>query len=868
MVLIGNLSTAGMLKDIGMSTNGWANVGVSLSHSMHAELEPQMDKVAGFLSRSIDYTVQIESGIDAVLSTTGATVDTALADFNITKHDLVEFKDKLMDTLHLYVRKLLDQVAVLMDKLMDVIKPALLKIGEWLESFGEKIQNALEEFGVTVDRVQKLFDQVMSKLSPSAGENEDEMLFNTYALIDTDNSGSVDADDLQSLVDLYGITAFRGSKAEELFDKYDADGQGGLDMDEYTLLVHDPSIPGIMATMLRTYATQQAELSGKVGAARMRDEVAHAVMQYMSLTCAKNMTKVGWIAQALTNNSLPVPFTADILREFALDVDNPNRLTRVDTAATAINEMARINATHVVETLKLMSNPDFWFKEGFDLEEQPRVVAHVVRWIILAPEGPAALRAGLGIPIDDLESAEENLPDAAFAITEQRGAEYLSHQRTSSSSASTSLYASDTSRHLRDNLLGGVGAKAAGANPDADAALRKGQHALLVTLEFASWLSTNLTMFSDASLRMCFDYSGESSGPLQSVANQVNGMIQKVQNFMNLMERYATPKGFNKLISDAQGFANDAVHDIVLVAEHQVEDKLRVMKCKIFPKNCTSEEKERDFPVDLSGAFTFLTTTLRELKSALPTVIDNLKFAKKEVSEVNAAMNSIMTVLQAKAPPLFDKIAGLYKALWVTYFTFFGLLTVGMLFYGFWASGWCGGPQPSPDEVMPPPPHSFGDRLRICCISCTACLRGCHDSQLCFWSVLILMEVIVLIIFVVSVVICIIGGLQAFMSAGCSQIYILGDHTICTIALRTLKTFLPSFWSHHSVDLNQACGEQRLLTCHLISEQISGTVKLSMVGGLVASVLSFEMLVEASIRHEQAHQRRLLNAEAKEAKEA
>mmetsp|Transcript_85439 Transcript_85439/g.226922 ORF Transcript_85439/g.226922 Transcript_85439/m.226922 type:complete len:896 (-) Transcript_85439:26-2713(-) len=872
MVLIGNLSTATMLHGFGHSTSGWANVGTSLSTAMHKELEPDMDKVASFLSDTIGKVSQIESGIDIVLSDSGSRLDAALAAKtfeNITKVDLGDYRDKLLAKLKPHVEKLLDRVHEIVVQFIDIISPALNKMREWLHSFGEKIQGALEEFGTTIDRVQKLFDQVMAKLSPTAGSNEDDMLLNTYALINTNNDATVDAADLRSVARLYGISALAGSKADDLFKEYDADGKGGLDKDEYALFVHDPSIPGIMTLMLRTYAKQLSTAAGRVAGAKMRDEIARAVGDYVALVCAKNMTRLSWIAQALSNGSLPISFNADLLTVLALDVDNPGKLTRADAGGSLTSDMMRMNATHVVEALKLMSDPAFWDAEGFDADEQPPAVQQVVRWILAAPNGTDVLRSGLGFEPDDARAAEEKLPEAAFQVTLRRSSDYMAKKGTEKTAASSSLYKSQASQRLRDLLLGGLGAAAAGDNPDADATQRQGVRATHATLEFASWLSNNATDVADGYQHDCWDYSGESSGTLESFANEVNGIVKKVQTFMGLMSKYSTEKGFDQLISEARGFAGDASKDIMLVVDHYATERLHFIECKLNLTNCTSKEKSEDMPVVLSGAFTFLTTTLQELKSVLPVVIDNVKFAKSEVSKVHAGMRSVMQTLQGKAPPMFYQISSLYKTLWVSYFVFFGLLTIGMLFYGFWASGWFGGPSLATAEESFEPPHTVTDKVRVCWRSCNACMRDCHDSHLSFWSVLLLMEAVVLVLFVVAVVICIVGGIQAFMSAGCSQVYVLADRTICTVALKTMQTFLKTFWADRaSADINETCVGESLLTCRLIAEQMVSAVKLSMFGGLVASVLSLQLLVDSAVKHEQVSFRRLLNAEAKEAKEA
>lgn len=875
MTLVSNLSTATMLHGFGTSTHGWSDVGGSLATAMRTELEGDLDNVSDFLSKTISVSFKLESGIDMILSASGSFVDTALDDFNSTNNvttvdDVQHFKTTLVSALHTLVEKLLDTIDILVGNFVDMVSPALETFAKWLISFGEKLQPSLEEFGTTIDRVQKVFDQVMAKLSPSAGGNEETMLQNAYALVDTDNSGNVDAGDLRSVAKLYGISALAGSKADGLFVEYDSDHNGNLDIQEFGLFVHDPSIPGIMTLMIRTYAKQLSTAAGRVAGGKMRDELARAVTDYAGVVCAKNMTKIKWVAQSLTNGSLPAEFTADILKNLALDAESPDKLTRVQIGSELLANMVKLNSSHTIEALQLMSNPVFWDSEGFDPEEQPPAVEHIVRWLLAAPGGAEALRHGLGIPLQDIDAVEEKLPEAAARLAASRSADYRGKMRSRSLSSEQSMYQSRASQHLKEGLLGGVSAVASGDNPDAQASTRSGVPALPVTLQFASWLAANASSTADQYQQDCFDYSGESSSPLGSIANEVSSIIKKVQGPLNLMSKYATASGFEQLIGAARGFTKEAKRDVTLALDNYIDGRLRVVECSLNQTKCSNAEMKKDLPVVLTGAFSFIVVTLQELKSVIPVVVENLKFAKSEVSKVHAGMTSVFDMLRGKAPPLFYQISQLYKTVWIAYFVLFVLLTLGMGYYGFWSSGWFGGPQVSMSaEEMHEPPRTCMDRLRVCCKGCNACLRGCHDSHITFWSLLILMEIVVLLIFVCAMLVCIIGGLEAFMSAGCSQVYVLEDRTVCTVALKTMRSFLSSFWSSklHS-DIEKSCQAENLLTCRLIAEQTSGTLKLSAIGGILASVLSFQLLADSAVKHEQVIFRRLLNAEDKNRKEA
>lgn len=64
--------------------------------------------------------------------------------------------------------------------------------------------------------------------------------------------------------------------------------------EEFEHLVKDPSIPGALTVILRKYAKRLAEISGQVGSAKLRDDVARAVASYVKLVaCKRACEKVG-----------------------------------------------------------------------------------------------------------------------------------------------------------------------------------------------------------------------------------------------------------------------------------------------------------------------------------------------------------------------------------------------------------------------------------------------------------------------------------------------------------------------------------------------------------------------------------------------
>ena len=70
------------------------------------------------------------------------------------------------------------------------------------------------------------------------------------------------------------------------------------------MMVTDPSVPGMMTTILRTYSKKLAATGSALRSSKMRAEaaleggscaevqVAEALVDYLSIVCGKNLTKV------------------------------------------------------------------------------------------------------------------------------------------------------------------------------------------------------------------------------------------------------------------------------------------------------------------------------------------------------------------------------------------------------------------------------------------------------------------------------------------------------------------------------------------------------------------------------------------------
>merc|ERR1719183_562373 len=105
-----------------------------------------------------------------------------------------------------------------------------------------------------------------------------------------------------------------------------------------------------------------------------------------------------------------------------------------------------------------------------------------------------------------------------------------------------------------------------------------------------------------------------------------------------------------------------------------------------------------------------MTSTLQHLLNLLPMAVKTLKYARKEVSSLSSNLGSIFDVMNLKAPPILDKVATLYRAIWVLYFCFLLPLTLFVLFYAFWASGWFGGPSTQDDLEDYPEPKGWREK--------------------------------------------------------------------------------------------------------------------------------------------------------------
>lgn len=606
IVLLGNLKTAEGIGLIGTSTGGWANVGTDLSGSLKSELDVIMKNVSTMLTDAINHTMFVQDMLDTVVGLTGEASEASTGAGNATAAMLLlqmhEVPDALgglltnsintvLDTL---MAKIMDGLTVLMDKL----KPALLAVGGLVEKVGAKVQDMLEQFSISLDSVQKIMDQVMSTGS-SKGSDED-LLRETFNLFDVSNTGDLTADDLQKTGVIYSIPALQGSVADELVAKYDQDGSGAITRSEYALLVNDPKIPDCMSVALRSFAKSLSAIAGQVGGSRFRGEIAKDVAEYLELIVQKNFTKVSWISDALTNESLPIEFTSDIIVNLALKLDDPNRLPAVVTGEVVIPEMMRLNAPYASKAIDLLSNSTYWVDEGFSPDDHAEVVSRVTKWSlmpsVITGKEPMATLQTIGheealklIEEKSLDQASAMImdrrllsvmPGVAHKLAKERMHAHLETLREKRRAKYDALYASETSQHLMLHLMGEPASNDAPVSP-ATQMVQSGILAHPETLKFAQFLSWNASDTAKSFQNISFAYQKTSSNAIDGFATQIQGMVKKIQSFIKTMEQYSTPDGIATLETTILGYAQNASADVLKTIKKKldvaVEDSLPVL---------------------------------------------------------------------------------------------------------------------------------------------------------------------------------------------------------------------------------------------------------------------------------------------------
>jgi len=827
ILLAGNLHFAEGILNLGHSSTGWANVGIGLSDAFNGELTEVMVTMNDKITTMVGNITEVQDIMDLAMSTVGNATDNS----------------EIAQLTEPEIRRMLALLKEKLRQFLATAKPILIQVGGMQQSWNDKISSGLETFSTTIDRSQKVFDGVMAQINGCC-ENEDYMLQNTFSLFDVSNSGGITVADLEDTADLYSISALKGSVSQKLHARYDANGDGKLDTQEYAALVHAKELPFVMSTVLRSYAKSLAEVAGEIRHARMRSEVAAATANYLTLVVAKNATKVGWISAALVDGSLPLEFTSTVLVQLAINSDDPETLTSADVGAVIARKMASLDSHVLLNSLQQIMDPKFWEEEGLQTDLQPDVVGKITNWTDRAGVKKSLLLTSIGAATHAHTAESMSLVAAARDGAALRLQDYHANRRAEKAALFHRNYFSEASKHLLTELFGGS-SPSASRSPDAGAAVNSGKPAAPETILWAQQLAWNASGVAHVFHSQCFHYSGTSSGVMDSFATEIQGMLKKVQSFLTTMEQWSSPRGVQRLETMILEFLDHA--------ESEILQKLK----GLFPPAAKAGETIV-IEDSLTDTWSQVNTFLQQILAILPAAQKNMIFARQKVSQISSQLETVFANVKQTAPDIFVDVSARYKKMWVLHFCFFAPCTMLALLYGFWANGYWGGPKVSDGGrgAEDAAPKTFCEKMATYFSAC----RGCNDNLLCFWSCLIICQMVVLCMFVSEIFLVILAGIQAFMAAGCSEVYILGDYTICTHAIDVLHKFLSSF-KVGSTFREDVCTSSELLLCRQIGQTMAKATLMMVIGGLAAAILSFQMLIESAVLHERSRCRRIVEAQ-------
>merc|ERR1719326_1857209 len=136
------------------------------------------------------------------------------------------------------------------------------------------------------------------------------------------------------------------------------------------------------------------------------------------------------------------------------------------------------------------------------------------------------------------------------------------------------------------------------------------------------------------------------------------------------------------------------------------------------------------------------------------------------------------------------------------------------------------------------PSGSLQDRFRSCFQACTTCFDRCPDTKLCYWSFMLLACFVILIMFTLSSALALLSGLKTWIGAGCDEVYLLNDNSICVGVMKGIQGWLQSFWSSElsSTPFESICTSRSLMTCAAISAKLKQSALFTTGGSFVATI--------------------------------
>eukprot|EP00927_Polykrikos_kofoidii_P014829 TRINITY_DN1654_c0_g1_i3.p1 TRINITY_DN1654_c0_g1~~TRINITY_DN1654_c0_g1_i3.p1 ORF type:complete len:501 (-),score=96.71 TRINITY_DN1654_c0_g1_i3:81-1520(-) len=426
------------------------------------------------------------------------------------------------------------------------------------------------------------------------------------------------------------------------------------------------------------------------------------------------------------------------------------------------------------------------------------------------------------------------------------------------------------SQHYFNSLLGGR--MASHLDPSAAAAVNSGTPAVPETLEFARFLSWNATSNSLEYQSLCFNYSGMSSTPADAIATQISSMVKKTQGFLSQLDQYAGEDGMERLRNKTHEFVEMgkvALENMIIEQLNKTFSVLQQGKGRpahevlsLAQDRLAESSSQPGSPLGPgSDVWLQMLDMLEQLQAVLPPCVESLKTARREVAKVGETLSNGFETFLDQAPPIFYDIAMYYRYAFIGYFIFMIVFPLGILYYGLYANGYCGGPKfDDIDDDEYEEPQGCYQKLCACYQCCCTCIRDWWRGEFCFWSFLILGQLFVVILFLLALFFIVLAGIDMFLAAGCEAIYVLNDPKACSETLLTVQKWVKTFTAGApQFKIEQVCERNLLTTCGLIETKLKSAAIFTAAGSIVAALFSFFLLIQACIIHERTRMLRIID---------
>jgi hypothetical protein len=395
-------------------------------------------------------------------------------------------------------------------------------------------------------------------------------------------------------------------------------------------------------------------------------------------------------------------------------------------------------------------------------------------------------------------------------------------------------------------------------------------------------------MFAD-----CQEFAGRSCDMAVNLAGIMMTSVETLTKFMDTMKKYATTEGIASLHEQIETFKTKAPDDIVIALLMPIDTILPDPNkpppadmcgisptAKLPPMNFSStnnillqvtrllESSDDSGHARAENAFAFITDTVKGMTKDFGSSREYTEQAREGIQQLAETVHTTFDMMGDSVLGGLDTTGYTYKLIWWLYFFLVGTLTLAQLYYAFWASGFMGGPNTAaydrPAEAAADgyvAPTTCCDRFKCCWQCCCSWCTWYQDSDLCFWSLILLLKVFVLILFIMSLVFIIVAGLWTGAGAGCAATSgPVNDVGECTELMMKIKNeTLKTFWTnmHPGSDVATMCEDYKLATCAHATAKFEAARTYIALGGALVPVFSFYLIFMMAVMHERARWRRM-----------